>query len=104
MTRNGDISLAQMRDLCAIYWNPIGIPMANLASSSELRSRPLPEDEYDIYLLHVIRLVSDGASPLEIGDYLGIVENEYIEMTSPPGSKDAFVNAVFELAKQIPTK
>lgn len=93
-----------MRDLCAIYWNPIGIPMANLATSSELRSRPLPEDEYDTYLLHVIRLVSDGATPSQIMDYLSTVEKEYIELTSPRGSKDAFVNAVFELAKQIPTK
>ncbi|WP_434724428.1 hypothetical protein [Mesorhizobium sp. RIZ17] len=104
MTGKGDISLTQMRDLCAIHWNPIGMPMANLVRSSELRSRPLPEDEYDTYLLHVIRLVRDGATPSQIVDYLSTAEKEYMGLTSPRGSKDIFVNAVFELAEQIPTK
>ncbi|MER8386972.1 hypothetical protein NKJ46_28215 [Mesorhizobium sp. M0166] len=104
MDSNCEISLAEIRDLCARHWNPIGIPMANLAPSSEPRfRRPLPADEYDTYLLHVIRLVGDGASPSQVADYLSTVENEYIQLTSPRGSKDDFVSAVFGLAKRTST-
>ncbi|CAN7190473.1 hypothetical protein [Mesorhizobium sp. LjNodule214] len=96
--------MAEMRDLCARHWNPIGVPMANIATSSELGFRPLPQDEYDTYLLHVIRLVGNGASPRQVADYLSTVENEYIQMISPSGSKDNFVNAVFGLAKRTSTQ
>jgi len=104
MGKEGEISLAEMRHLCAEHWNPIGIPMANMTPSGKLQFRPLPEDEYDTYLLHVIRLVGDGASPSHIKDYLGTVENEYLQMTSPRGNKDTFVSAVFALAKRTSTQ
>ncbi|MDX8465574.1 hypothetical protein RFM26_07735 [Mesorhizobium sp. VK23B] len=71
--------------------------MENTATSEKLG---LPEDEYDNYLIQVMRLVVDGASPRQISDYLGKVENEYLMLSSPSGSKDDFVNAVFELAKR----
>jgi hypothetical protein len=102
--KEGEISLAEIRDLCAEHWNPISIPMANVTPPTELRFRPLPEDEYDTYLLHVIRLVGDGASPRQIKDYLSTVENEYIQLASPRGNKDNFVNAVFAVAKRTSTE
>lgn len=101
MDKNDEISLTEIRDLCARYWNPIGIPMENIAPAGELQFRPLPEDEYDTYLLYVIWLVGDGASPKQVADYLSTVENEYIGLTSPSGSKDAFIDAVFTLAKRV---
>lgn len=78
--------------------------MENMATSSELAFRPLPEDEYDSYLEHVMRLVVEGASPTQISDYLGKVESEYLMLSSSAGSKDAFISAVFELAKRTSTR
>ncbi|MER8405081.1 MULTISPECIES: hypothetical protein [unclassified Mesorhizobium] len=102
--KKGGISLAEMRDLCARHWNPIGIPMASIATSSDLGFRPLPEDEYDTYLRHIVRLVGDGASPKQVADYVGTVEKDYIQVISPLGSKEDFVSAIFKLVNRSPTQ
>ncbi|RWM74118.1 hypothetical protein [Mesorhizobium sp.] len=98
------MQLDEMRILCAKHWNPIGIPMENVATSNELGFRPLPEDEYDSYLQQIMRLIVDGASPNEISNYLATVESEYLMLDSPAGSKDDFVSAVLELDKRTPTQ
>ncbi|MER9231384.1 hypothetical protein NKI56_04630 [Mesorhizobium sp. M0622] len=98
------MQLEEMRILCAKHWNPIGIPMESTATSREPGFRPLPADEYDNYLLQIMRLVVDGADPRQISDYLGKVENEYLGLSSPAGSKDDFLNAVFALAKRSPAR
>ncbi|MER8723892.1 hypothetical protein [Mesorhizobium sp. M1027] len=102
--KKGWISLAEIRDLCARHWNPIGIPMANMETSSELEFRPLPENEYDTYLHHIIRFVGDGASPKQVADYVDTVEKDYIQVTSPLGSKEDFVSAIFKLVNRSPTQ
>ncbi|WP_133117177.1 hypothetical protein [Mesorhizobium sanjuanii] len=78
--------------------------MENIARSGELGFRPLPEDEYDTYLQQVMRLIVEDVSPRQISDYLSKVESEYLMLSSPAGSKDAFISAVFGLAKRTSTQ
>lgn len=78
--------------------------MENVATFSEPGFRPLPEEEYDSYLQQVMRLIVEGASPTQISDYLSKVESEYLMLSSPAGSKNAFVSAAFELAKRTSTR
>ncbi|MCV3208052.1 hypothetical protein OHD62_15525 [Mesorhizobium sp. YC-39] len=78
--------------------------MENVATSSQLGFHPLPEDEYDTYLQQVMRLIVEDASARQISDYLGKVESEYLMLSSPAGSKDAFISAVFRLAKRTSTQ
>jgi hypothetical protein len=87
--------LSQLRDLCAKHWNPIGVPMLNEGRAGEGDFRPLPEDEYDTYLLHVQSMLETGSAPNEIVSYLDLVEREYLMLTRPSGDKGAFVRALW---------
>ena len=65
-------------------------------AKSETDFPPFPEDEYDSYLQRVLHLVCDGATSRQISEYLTKVEKEYLMLTSPAGSKDDFIRAVFQ--------
>ncbi|MCF3934395.1 hypothetical protein L1787_13370 [Acuticoccus sp. M5D2P5] len=90
------MKLEELRRLCAKYWNPIGIPMSNIETEDSLGYRPLPADEYDTYLAHIQTLIQSKASMQDIREYLEIVERDYIMLSSPSGSKDAFIRALQE--------
>jgi hypothetical protein len=88
------LDIAELRVLCARYWNPIGVPMEISATKDELGFRPLPADEYDGYLLHIASMVDAGAPSSEMREYLELVEREYLMLSRPSGSKDDFVAAL----------
>jgi hypothetical protein len=105
----GPMQLEEMRILCAKHWNPIGIPMESSVASREPGFRPLPSDElpsdeYDSYLMQIMRLLVEGANPMQIRDYLGKVENKYLGLSSPAGNKDDFLNALFAPAQRSPAR
>jgi hypothetical protein len=90
------MQIVQLRELCALYWNPIGVPMANVATQEQLGFRPMPEDEYDTYLLHVDALMREGATRDQIADYLSKVERDYLMLPRVAGNKAAFIEALFQ--------
>lgn len=90
------MNLDEMRQLCATYWNPIGVPMSNVTTQEALGFRPLPMDEYDAYLAHVIHLIEAGASKAEVRAYLDTVERDYLMLSTPAGDKAKFIEAVFK--------
>lgn len=92
------LSIEDLRQLCAAHWNPIGVPMSNVATEASLGYRPLPADEYDRYLSHMLILLAQGASDGELLGYLSTVERDYIGLSAPAGNKDRFVAAVRALA------
>lgn len=84
------MDLQELRNLCAEYWNPLGVPMAN-GTHNFLPHNTLPEDEYDQYLLHVADLIESDAADGELLEYLELVEKKYIMMPNPAGDKGAFI-------------
>jgi len=88
------IPLEVLRLLCAQHWNPIGIPLANMTIEKETPFRPMPEDEYDRYLLYVEYLFANKASEKEILAYLDTVEREYLMLSSPRGNKRKFIASI----------
>jgi hypothetical protein len=90
------MKLEDLRRLCAEHWNPIGVPMADLSATDTTGFRPLPADEYDVYLLHALAMVEGGSSKSEIVAYLNTVEQEYLMLSQPAGDKGRFVDALFE--------
>ena len=88
-----------LRKLCALYWNPIGIPMSNIASESETEFPALPEDEYDAYLSNLGEMIERHDSVQEMLEYLSIVERDYIMLSAPSGDKRKFLEEVLKEAK-----
>ena len=70
--------------------------MANTDTAGEISFRPLPEDEYDAYLLHLQSMLETGSSPNDIVSYLDLVEREYLMLTKPSGDKGAFARALWQ--------
>jgi hypothetical protein len=68
--------------------------MANVATEGQLGIRPLPADEYDVYLEHVAFLVASDASSDDVVRYLRAVEYDHMSLTHPSGDKQAFFHAV----------
>lgn len=60
------MNLDQLREFCALHWNPIGVPMEPKATESELGYPPLPSNEYDAYLSEMLRLLGQGGFTEEL--------------------------------------
>lgn len=66
-------------------------------SSQGLGFSPLPADEYDSYLIELIRMAETGSSKQEIVLYLEKVERDYLMLTDPDGNKGDFAEAILDL-------
>ena len=71
--------------------------MADTISEDELGFRPLPADEYDGYLLHLLTLLQRGVPHRDLRSYLETVEREDIEFSKPAADKGNFLAALREL-------
>ncbi|TIQ22805.1 MAG: hypothetical protein E5X51_03820 [Mesorhizobium sp.] len=89
------MDIGELRQLCAEYWNPIGVPMSNSKQQNSAFHRPLPEDEYDTYLVELLRMMKEGKSKYEILSYIDYVEKEYIMMESGKEKKNKFIDKLF---------
>lgn len=99
MVENAFLELSALRDLCARYWNPIGVVMEFEPTAKDDPS-PMPADEYDGYLVVMRRMIAEGASRHDVVLYLSKVEKDFIGLSQPSGDKAKFVEAVFALTQQ----
>lgn len=90
------VKLEQVRLLCAQLWNPIGVPMANVASKEQLGFPPLPTDEYDTYLLKIIEMINSDCARSEVMHFLNEVESEYLMLSKPAGDKSRFLTSLYQ--------
>lgn len=95
------MDLTLLRRLCAQYWNPIGVPMSNVSTETELGYPPLPEGEYDGYLLKLVSMSQQGAKRSELINFLDKVERDYLMLSHPDGDKSAFVDAVLKSSGRV---
>jgi hypothetical protein len=52
-------------------WDPIHVQPGN----------DWPADEYDSYAPHIVSLVMNGCTPLELANHLRVLRTEYMEMS-----------------------
>jgi hypothetical protein len=93
------MKLETLRAICALHWNPIGIPMNSECLSESLKYKTLPTNEYDGYLNHVLRMIESGKEANDIIEYLSVVETDYIGLSEPSGDKAEFVKEAIKLYK-----
>lgn len=86
--------LSELRQLCAKYWNPIGVVM-DFEPEAQNDPSPMPADEYDSYLMVAWQMINKGATEDDVVSYLSQVETEFIGLSRPAGNKLAFVEAIF---------
>lgn len=92
-------SLDRLRELCGLYWNPIGVPMRRYNREAVQQSWYLPEDEYDRYLLRALEMARAGQDAPSIIRYLEWVEEEHMQIPHPDGDKKVFVDHLLAFAK-----
>lgn len=89
--------LSELRQLCAKFWNPIGVVM-DFEPEAQDDPSPMPADEYDGYLKVMWRMIKEGASRDDVVSYLSKVETEFIGLSRPAGNKLAFAEAVLSFS------
>ena len=72
-----------IRDILLMYWDPIGIYKSG------------PDDEYDLYIWPIFKLIRNGVDITEMTDYLYNLENDIVG--SFPANKEQVVLAAEKL-------
>ena len=79
--------IATVRTLLLSEWDPIGI-----------HDEPAAQDEYDTYAAVIVDMLSAGARPTEIADYLVGVEERAMGLEANPARAASVAAALAEVA------
>jgi hypothetical protein len=83
MARHPKVQLSRLRDIGFRDWDPIGV----LVAGEPWKDHPAA-DEYDRYLLELVRRLVDGAGEAEAVDFLIWIESDHMGLGAKATTED----------------